>query len=275
MPEISDEILMSFADGMLSPQEHVEVAAAVRNDPELARRLRAFEATGIALQRLYDPIFNEPVPARLIERIRSYQAPVVPARPTPSRIGGLWSLLSTMSVAPARPLLFGGACAAALIVGWAGFEGYNPSSGDGPAIVVAGKDGHAVATGDFKAMFETLPSRVRAEFKAADGAAIVLLSFKSKDAAYCRQYELQMAEGRPLSGVACRTSAGEWRIDREAEISRAANLEMAASPGKLVVAGDGDDSASAVEQRVDELIAGDALGGDEERAAMRRAWANE
>ena len=54
MDNISDEVLMAFADGALSETEHARVAARVAADPGLEARLQPFAVTRTALPALFE-----------------------------------------------------------------------------------------------------------------------------------------------------------------------------------------------------------------------------
>lgn len=154
MSEISDEMLMSYADGALAGPLRDRIALALKTDPELARRLVAFENTGRPLSRLYDEVLREPVPERLISAIRN--APVASpqlrsaVRSQPQglidRIGSAVKGL----IPEGRVLMLAGACSAALVLALTGAwqQGLLPGLDDGPAEgILAQENGRLVARG--------------------------------------------------------------------------------------------------------------------------------
>ena len=294
MPELSDEILMSFVDGMLAPEEQARVAMLVRDNRELARRVRAFERTGAALSALYEPMAKEPVPQYLIETIRKgARAPA----PVKAKAGLLEQVkdfvreaVEGASFRNPQSYAYAMAGVAALAAGWAGYTQFIYPQFMGPSAheraVIANLKGKRVAIGELARLLESKPSLFPSKFIEAEGAAVALLSFKSRDGTYCRQYEMQLPERKPVSGIACRDAKGRWTLDKQAVVARARNLEnvgVPGNPGKMVVSGQqepeaqGDDGegASSVEARIDELIAGPALGSVDEGRMLKKQWSDE
>lgn len=58
--------LHAYADGRLSAEETRAVEAELARDPEAAARVADWRALNARLHALYDPIIDEPVPARLL-----------------------------------------------------------------------------------------------------------------------------------------------------------------------------------------------------------------
>jgi anti-sigma factor RsiW len=289
VPEISDEILMSFADGMLGAEEHARVAALVRASPELARRVRAFECTGVALSKLYDPIAKEPVPHYLLDVINKV-APAAAPKSSPGLLAQVTDFVRSALDAAGlnhQGFAYAAAGAAALAVGWAGYMQLSDPNfmgqGAKERAVIAHSKGRRVAIGDLARLLESKPSLFPSRFSEVDGAAVALLSFKSKDGSFCRQYEMQLSGRKPYSGVACRNVNGRWVLDKQVVVARARNLENVGLPGKTVVAGQpeneaqGDDGETAlsVEARIDELISGPALGSVDEGRLIKNQWLGE
>lgn len=69
-PEISDETLMAFADGVLDEPLFSRVADAVEQDSELAHRLEALIRGGTLARRAYAPLL-QPVSPELEARVRA------------------------------------------------------------------------------------------------------------------------------------------------------------------------------------------------------------
>lgn len=66
---VSDEALHAYVDGQLDPARAAEVEAWLAGNTEAAARVQAYRAQNRALQALLDPVLDEPVPARLTERL--------------------------------------------------------------------------------------------------------------------------------------------------------------------------------------------------------------
>lgn len=104
-----DRILMAFAYGELSTTEAARIAAALKDDPELAARIERFRSVRTALRKVYDSVADEPVP----DHLRALLGEVAAKLPE----------LPVVTPAPAAsqkfqmPALAWAAIAAALIVG--------------------------------------------------------------------------------------------------------------------------------------------------------------
>lgn len=57
--------LLALADGQLDPERARAVEERAVADPALAKKLRAYRAQNAALRRTFDPVRDEPIPARL------------------------------------------------------------------------------------------------------------------------------------------------------------------------------------------------------------------
>lgn len=62
---ISDDDLQAYADGALSPDRRRDVEAHLAADRVAAERVAAYRGQNDLLHTLYDPVLDEPVPARL------------------------------------------------------------------------------------------------------------------------------------------------------------------------------------------------------------------
>src|SRR5271169_5844680 len=76
---ITDELLMAYADEELSAEERAQVEAAIAREPRLAERIAQHRTLRQTLQRSFDGVLTEPVPERLLvaaQAVRSAAAPV-------------------------------------------------------------------------------------------------------------------------------------------------------------------------------------------------------
>ncbi|HTH62715.1 MAG TPA: anti-sigma factor [Paraburkholderia sp.] len=64
-PEIGDDDLHAYVDGMLSGERRREVEDRLQRDPELAARASDYAALNDMLHQRYDRILREPIPSRL------------------------------------------------------------------------------------------------------------------------------------------------------------------------------------------------------------------
>src|SRR5581483_5482880 len=69
---LSDEVLMAYADGELDGKMRVEVENALATDPEIAQRVAAYKALRATLQGSYDKVLDEPIPDRLVAAARGH-----------------------------------------------------------------------------------------------------------------------------------------------------------------------------------------------------------
>ncbi len=69
-PELEE--LHAYADGQLSPSERGRVEERLAGSPGLRRQVDDYEAIRRGLRALYDPVLDEPVPARMDKRPRRH-----------------------------------------------------------------------------------------------------------------------------------------------------------------------------------------------------------
>ena len=54
MADLSDEVLMAYADGLLNPAERASVEASIREHPEYQQKVERFRATRKPVQRAFE-----------------------------------------------------------------------------------------------------------------------------------------------------------------------------------------------------------------------------
>jgi hypothetical protein len=242
---LSDEMLMVYADGLAEGELLARVEAQLKIDPEARRRVEMFRATGHELAAHYESTLDEPVPERLKRFVMTYGmagppgiVPRAPARRSSQLLGRVaaLALLSKELFLQGRatPLVMASAAGLVLGVGfgfWLG--GQSADAPSGPELA-AFRQGEILAQGALHQVLETLPSN--RELRAAGGmgettVVHALLSFKTKQGGYCREYELNSAVRGQFSGLACRKPGGGWII--EAHVAAAPKP----GPGQSVAAG--------------------------------------
>ena len=72
---VSDEDLSSYLDGGLEPLRRVQVEAAIRADPHLARTIAAYRAQEEDLREMAASVLDEPVPEHLLNVVRKARRP--------------------------------------------------------------------------------------------------------------------------------------------------------------------------------------------------------
>ena len=262
MLEVSDIDLMRLADGTLADPRRGVVEAEIAADPELQERLEAFLVTGKALAQLFVPIAEAPVPERLLATLRPG------ANATPKRlhrdarpVAGGWRDWFAAVLQPEWRLSPMTAAAALACVGAIGAA----ITLTMPQDTFVGEAPQALA----KAL-ETVTSdnkNTTIALGASDSAAFVVdLSFQHRDGRFCRQYYWGLDGTRAFVGFACSSGSGEWHIEKDgvAPVRTATNSDIRpADPGPTV---------QALEKAVDEVMVGDALEIERERALIQKGW---
>jgi anti-sigma factor RsiW len=286
--DLTDEMLMAYADGALTTLAQARVEAALRADLEARGRLEAFRATGRQLSKLYDKPMNEPVPAHLrdfvlnfpIERPAAVREPSaaaakkrawalgafrkLPLKPT-HIAKGVSAWLAGRISPPARWHL--GAASAAMIaisasVGWLAHDNAEPS------IFVSFEDGRVYASGPLHRVLEETPSGVETRIAGSRVSDAVTmrtnLTFKSKQDSWCREYEMSAQRSGRHVGVGCRDANGKWALAMNVP-KDGVRKEGATQPV-------GKGNPPELDAFEDGITMGDVLGREREAAAMAAGW---
>jgi hypothetical protein len=279
MGELTDEVLMSYADGALEPHQRAKVELCLRRDPDAARRLEAFRATGPALRYDLDALLALPVPERLFQSIRETplgdedeRAPMRSQANGRASMADLWrrpseALARLLDVIARPPVLGAVAVAALILVAGLGHVLWRLSNEVHEEVEPAMEAREpASASGGLAGALEHQLSGMTVQFK-AEGEAISVrpkLTFASRKDSYCRQYELER-KGETLEGLACRQADGTWLIESEviAQPRKRAPDHFAPAAGQ---------SNSIIEKAIDGLIVGEVLALTEEEAVIGRHW---
>jgi hypothetical protein len=263
MIQVTDEVLMAYADGELDPATRAQVKIALDQDLRARERVKIFLATGPQLSRLFDQPMREPVPARILACVSGLAAtPIAPAEPR----SFLLRLLEATGKTVAGPGWAAGlAAAVAALVIAGGLYGIANRSGDEPhQFVTIGQD-QIFARGALERALETAPSgsKVVLNGERSGSTLMAVLTFRNLRQEYCRQYEIATPEsGR--AGLACRETDGRWRLDIDVPVA-----DVSAPSDRIVPAGRFN---SAVEAAVTKAMQGDALGPADEEAVIRNHW---
>jgi surface antigen len=269
---LTDEILMAYADGALDAQAGARIAALIKADPRAQARVSMYRATGKELGALYEGVLQEPVPAHLVEFVMDYGGGRE-AGPAPKslafapsrrpRLDGLWEVFKARLIPEGAGWHLAAASAAALAVGiGAGYLSGGPGQdgGLGPSLTVM-RQGQILASGTLHHVLESLPSNEERAAGSTNGTMPVraVLTFRTKAGGYCREYEMAAPQGA-FQGLACRQADGHWAV--EAHIP-----DAAAAAGTHVVA-----HGEVLDKIAESQMDGDALGKNEEKAALKRKW---
>ncbi len=269
MAAFSDEMLMAYADGELDPPSREKVATALRSDPELNRRYRAFARTGRDLGQPFADLLNEPAPASVVAMIQAHtrnEAPVkAPGRARDVRRSKSWGEWLGDQLLPGGGMAWAAAgYGLALAVGIG--AGALISGGRGPAGDGLAAGAGLSASGALASVLETGHSGV-AQPVGLGGTATITprLTFKTASGDFCRQYAMALPGGTSEEGVACRTD-GKWTVHAHGPGA------TANTPGATVPAAGG--GSALVESVVEGLISGNVLTVDEESKAIGDRWLN-
>lgn len=246
--QFPDETLMAYADGELDADTRRQIETAMAADPTIAERVAKHRALRADLGAAFGGVLDEPMPPHLLDAANSSPAPARAATVT--------------DLSAARAAKSGGkssrswswpewtAIAASLLIGvLAGRSALQPERSQ---MFATGADG-IVATGELSAALDEQLSGTE-----QDGSVHIGLSFRAKGGNYCRSFATGTA-----AGFACREDS-QWRV-------RALN-----EAGSQGTGGDyrmaGSELPPAVLAAIDEVIEGEALDREQERAARGQDW---
>jgi hypothetical protein len=237
--EWDDARIHAFVDGELDAFTAARLEAACRQDAVLNARVERQRQLRRQLAAGFQSVLDEPVPARLLEAVKSFPAsnvtPIHAARPRPRvRVQPLWL----------------GALAASLMIGLA-IGWFAPRETGLP--IAAGSDG-LMATGHLDA---ALSQSLSTDGRSASDVQVPL-SFRASDGAYCRSFRL--ASG--VDGLACR-AADSWRIEVIGQASPQPGQDYRQA---------GSAFSGAVLAAIGERQSGDTLDLEQEQQARSAGW---
>lgn len=247
--QFPDEILMAYADGEVDADTRRRIEAAMASDPTIAERVARHRALRAELGAAFGGVLDEAVPSRLLDAANSSPASLRPATVADLNAARAAKSGGTKSGGWSWPEWT--AIAASLLIGvFAGRSALQPE----PSEIFATTARGIVASGYLATALNDHPSGTP-----TDSAARIILSFRSKGGDYCRSFDAGMT-----AGFACRED-NEWRV--RALSQSAANI---AASGEYRMAG--SELPPAILTAIDDVMEGEALDGEQERAARQRGW---
>lgn len=239
----SEETLMAYVDGELDGSTREQVERAAATDPEVARRVAAHHALNRKLRAGFDPVLEEPVPARLVSLARGAHGESkpgallqFPVRSVPQRSWVQWSSL-----------------AASFALGALAWHFASRLNSVAP---ITTSRGEFVASG---ALEQALNGQLAAD--QAPAAVVQMgVSFRSRQGDYCRTFRLR--DTAAASGLACRESSG-WTVQVLVHDAPAAQGEYRQAASAM---------PATVLHAVEDSIAGEPLDSADEAAARARGW---
>ncbi len=276
MSEISDEVLMSYADGALDDVERRRVDIYLKGSADGRARLEAFVRTAAILRREFAPVLHWPVPDALVDAI--HDAPIA-AAPAAGRMAfeaaasqpSLWSRLNGLFSSSLPFGLVATACSAALLIGGiAGWSLKAPSQETSEGALVAMHAGRFVAAEGLSKVLDAQPSKAAATIGLGGQSLSItpVMTFATADNRFCRQYDVAVENGTRAAGLACRTPGAPWTIEAHSILAKA----TAADGGLSRPAG--ANTSPAIDAAAEALIDGPALTLDREAALIASGWRN-
>ncbi len=246
---ISDETLMAYADGELDTAAQAAVEAAMREDPQIEKRVAAHRTLRRKVQAAYSAELSEGIPERLLTAARGV------ANPRDSKVVNLRDArAASVRKVPRPQWQIPGAIAASLIAG-VGLGFFMWGHTQPPLMRSAG--GALVARGQ---LAKALSGQLTTEQSPAAPVQIGL-SFLAKSGDYCRTFALSGTVSP--SGLAC-LHGGDWQVQTLVQEPGTAgdSTYRTASSGM----------SATILKSVEGQIAGEPLDRAGEEAARERGW---
>lgn len=251
MNPIDDDTLQAYVDGELDASGAARIEAALAHDDVLARRVERARAVRAQLRAAFDPVLDEPVPARLSALLQPSSAQsATPATSPVMPAGGHGA--TRRRTAHRRWFVPGAALAASVALLAVALWWWQPG---GELVRMQG--GQSFAAGALThALDEALASEPDAHAPIAIG-----LSFRSSDGRICRTFVLHTPPAR--AGLACHSDTG-WMLpvlSAMAPPEGGGELRQAASA-----------LPPEVQAAVDARLRGNVFDARQERAARDAGW---
>jgi hypothetical protein len=246
MNPIDDDTLQAYVDGELDAAQTARIDAALAQDALLARRVRQARALKEQLRAAFDPVLDEPVPARLSALL---QPQATPAASLTFIEGGRRAGAATRR-APRRWLMPGAALAASIALLAVGLWWHAGNQ------LVRMRNGQPYAAGVLgRALDQALASEPEAHAPVSIG-----LSFRAANGQICRTFTVHTPPAR--AGLACHT-AGGWALPVLEPSAPAESGELRQAASSL---------PPAVQAAVDARLCGEVFDARQERAARAAGW---
>lgn len=243
---ISDEQLSAFLDAELPEHEMEMIRQQIIEDETLANRLAEFAMVDEQITQHYSAIDARPLPDAITQLLAA--APTETKASVSAQIIAfpVWKKIQ-------RGLQQHAAIAACtlLVLGY-GFIQLLPSSQDSPldnwSAIAAALDTTASGSEQTLAQGQRIKPR---------------LTFVNQAGNFCRQFFIADAQ-RSAETIACRID-GEWRTD--------VSVATKTAPESLDYQ-TATNQAAVLDERLDEIMQGDALDAQQEASAIQRGWEN-
>jgi anti-sigma factor RsiW len=238
---ITDQLLMAYVDGELSPDLAALILSRMESEPDLLERLERHQRLRSELSAVYGPVMAEPLPPDLATMLVQEGAKVGAST---ARLAHDFAFRGFAKLWPVWA-----AVAAAAVVGVGLSEALHRND------PLALSRGQIVAAGP---LARSLEHNLAADVSGS--GARIMASFEDRSGRYCRVFK---ARGGREDGVACKND-GRWQVVALANAVGAEPSGVARqAPSAL---------AASVAATVDEFQASSVLTPEQERQARAQQW---
>jgi hypothetical protein len=238
----ASEKAMALVDGQLAPAELPDlVQELARNAPLVAEVQEYLALSRHRLASAFAATGEEPVPSRLVDTIIRSAAPAVAPAGQPLSARALAWLQESYRV-PAWSLAAAPALAASIMlaVWWAA-----PAPGRGPLL---------------EADLGPALERTESGKDAPLGTVRPVLTFHSKDAGWCRQFDVRHATRQVSHALACRAADGRWEV------------VASTPPARTGLMPAGSDRRKAIDDLATSMMRGNPLSPVDETKMIGQGW---
>lgn len=260
--KLSDEKLMAFVDGELSAEEAKKIKREVEANAEYQAKVDQFKQTKELLDNAYEQILQEPIPHELLNMLSTSGSGETDNEV--DKIINLDERRSAKSSTFAKPLqqVAIAASVALMIGGVAGYQLGNEST-EFAHLLTQADAGFVVAGNPLHKALESVPSNTVFTAAAAGDIIKPIMSFKSLDNRFCREFEIN-ADSSISVGVACRSN-DKWQV----EVLLAAGQRAAGNINYQPASGYSEVALNAV---LDNLWNGNSFDMEQERNLIANGW---
>jgi len=273
MTDVSDEMLMAYADNELDAADRTRAESYLAQNPEAAHRLAAFAATGRGLGGMFDAPMHQPVPHHLIDAVRG----AAPGEERSSATAASAQIIAFETAQQRRKLASvlpqwaaaAAACVALIAAGLGAQRMMTPVASETFGAEFTA-EGVKIAGPVLAAALETAAGNSDSEVTIDGARATVrpVFTFAATSGGYCRQYEIHHGETASIAGVACRDASSHWRIEGQMA-ARRAQRPAASKTAPAQVYGE---APAAIDAIVERMSLGDMLGPEDEAAVLTSGW---
>ncbi len=256
--ELSDEILMAYADGFLDEEEAERVRQAMAEKPEVRRRVAVFQDSRLLVRDACEEKLREVVPENLVRTAQQSNAGLMPdtlLEKWRSFFSGLWA---------SRMPAYGLVVVLAVIIAIPTYKIFMKRT---PASQSPAAFFNDTAFGQ---VLETTPSGQPAVIAGTDMTVVPISTFPGQDKQYCRRFEAKSNSdaGAGFAGISCRDRQGHWQLQAFVKSPVSGPKKHDERDGEYEVASGGNllDSISSA------FMASPPLSPEKEAALIRQHW---